>query len=53
MSEKTPKVPNTISDAQMDSLRRRAQKAAPPLFSTEAIRQRLASNAQRDQAHLS
>lgn len=43
-------VPNTISDKQMADLSRRAQKAAPPMFSDKAIRQRKNSMAQRDKA---
>ncbi|GAA1879164.1 hypothetical protein [Asanoa iriomotensis] len=45
------KVPNTISDKQMASLRRRAEKAAPPMFSDEAIKRRKAASAQIKNAH--
>lgn len=44
-----PKVPNTISDERMDSLRRRADRANPHLrkfTSPEAIRQRKQSSEQ-------
>lgn len=44
------KVPNTISDKQMADLQRRAQKAAPPMFSKKAIKQRLNSSDQRKKA---
>jgi hypothetical protein len=44
------KVPNTISDKQMADLSRRAQKAAPPMFSRKAVAQRLNSNAQQAKA---
>jgi hypothetical protein len=44
------KVPNTISDKQMAALSRRAQKAAPPMFSREAVQRRLSSNAQQAKA---
>lgn len=43
-----PKVPNTISDARMADLRRRGEKAAPPMFSRKAVDRRLASNKQRE-----
>ncbi|MEH1125035.1 hypothetical protein [Micromonospora sp. CPCC 206061] len=43
-------VPDTITDRQWTDLNRRAQKAAPPMFSDKAIQQRKASNAQRSQA---
>jgi hypothetical protein len=42
-------VPNTITDEQMADLSRRAQKSRP-MFSQEAVRQRLASNAQQANA---
>lgn len=44
------KVPDTITDRQWTDLGQRARKAAPPVFSDEAIRQRQASNAQRSKA---
>lgn len=44
------RVPDTITDRQMDDLRRRAEKAAPPMFSTEATRRRLAGLAQQRKA---
>jgi len=44
------KVPNTISDSQMASLSRRAQKAAPPMFSNKAVKGRQASAAQQRKA---
>ncbi|GID26826.1 hypothetical protein [Paractinoplanes brasiliensis] len=47
------RVPNTITDRQMAELRRRAEKVAPPLFSTEATRRRLAASAQQRKADLS
>ncbi|MDM4720868.1 hypothetical protein QTQ03_15180 [Micromonospora sp. WMMA1363] len=47
---KQPTVPNTISTAQMANLSRRAQKANPQMFTPEAIRQRLASQAQQRKA---
>jgi hypothetical protein len=47
------KVPNTISDAKMADLSRRAQKATPPMFSDEAIKRRLASNDQQRKAQSS
>jgi hypothetical protein len=47
------KVPNTISDQQYADLSRRAQKVAPPMFSDQAIKQRLASTAQQRKAHSS
>jgi hypothetical protein len=43
-------VPNTISDAQMASLQRRAQQAAPPVLSDQATQHRLNSEAQRQRA---
>jgi hypothetical protein len=46
-------VPNTISDKDMASLRRRAEKVSPPMFSTEAVRRRLASGKQHDKANQS
>jgi hypothetical protein len=48
-----PKVPNTISDAQMADLSRRAQKAAPPLLSDKATQQRLNSAEQQRKAQSS
>lgn len=45
-----PRVPNTISDKQMASLSRRAQKAAPSMFSDKAIKHRKASAAQQRKA---
>jgi hypothetical protein len=44
------RVPNTISDGDMADLQRRAQKANPQMFSREAVRQRLASQAQQKKA---
>lgn len=44
------RVPNTIGDRQMADLRRRAEKVAPPLFSDEATRRRLAASAQKSKA---
>jgi hypothetical protein len=46
-TSKSPQVPNTISDQQWADLRRRAEKAAPPMFSDKAVAQRLASSQQR------
>jgi len=43
-------VPNTITDRQMADIRRRAEKVAPPLFSNEATRRRLAASAQKSKA---
>ena len=40
-----PEVPNTITDQQRDDLRRRAEKAAPPMFSRQAIERRHAESA--------
>jgi len=45
-----PTVPTTISDKQMADLARRAQKAAPPMFSADQVRRRLNSNAQQAKA---
>jgi hypothetical protein len=47
------KVPDTISDAQMAGLRRRAEKAAEPMFSPRTVARRLASDNQRRKATLS
>ena len=47
------RVPNTITDRQMADLRRRAEKVAPPLFSNEAVRRRLAATAQKSKAEQS
>jgi len=47
------RVPNTITDRQMADIRRRAEKAAPPMFSAEATRRRLAAAAQKSKAHRS
>ncbi|WP_433299011.1 hypothetical protein ACQP2F_45060 [Actinoplanes sp. CA-030573] len=44
------RVPNTITDRQMAELRRRAEKAAPPMFSAEAVRRRKAASAQKSKA---
>ena len=52
MAGRRDQVPNTISDADWDDIRRRAEKAQPPLFSDEAIRRRKAANAQSRNAHL-
>ena len=49
----TVKVPNTISDARMADLTRRAEKAAPSMFDPKVVRRRLNSNAQRGKAHSS
>ena len=46
-------VPNTITDKQWADIRRRAAKVAPPLFSAEATRGRLAASAQQRKANLS
>lgn len=46
-------VPNTINDKAYADLQRRAQKAAPPMFDSKAVKQRLASNAQRGKAQQS
>ncbi|WP_430497846.1 hypothetical protein ACQRWP_23790 [Micromonospora trifolii] len=43
-------VPNTITDQQYADLSRRAQKVAPPMFSTEAVEHRKASAAQQRKA---
>ncbi|MFY1582883.1 hypothetical protein ACN267_32185 [Micromonospora sp. WMMD734] len=48
-----PTVPNTITDRQHAELARRAQKANPQMFTPEAIRQRLASQAQQRKAEQS
>lgn len=48
-----PKVPNTISDRKMANLQRRAQQAAPPMFSRQAVAQRKASEQQRRKARQS
>ncbi|WP_433530361.1 hypothetical protein ACQPYA_30050 [Micromonospora sp. CA-263727] len=50
MFGKKPTVPNTISDPQHADLSRRAQKTNPQWFSDQAIKQRLASTAQRRKA---
>lgn len=47
---KKPTAPNTISDVQMADLQRRARQANPQMFTPEAIRQRLASQAQQRKA---
>jgi len=44
------KVPDTISDKEWQKIRERAEKAAPPMFSAEAVRRRKASSAQKDHA---
>lgn len=44
------RVPNSISDSDWAALRRRAEKVAPPLFSDEATRRRLAASAQKAKA---
>jgi hypothetical protein len=45
------KVPNTISDAQMAALRRKAEKAnTESMFSKRNVARRQASNRQKDQA---
>jgi len=45
--------PNTITDQQWADIRRRAEKVAPPLFSDEATRRRLAASAQKNKAQQS
>lgn len=45
-----PKVPNTISDAQMRDLQRRQQKHGEHMFSRKTVRQRKASEQQRGKA---
>lgn len=46
-----PKVPNTISDKEMQKLQRRAQQAEKEsMFSKRNVGRRLASNEQRDKA---
>jgi hypothetical protein len=47
------RVPNTITDRQMNDLRNRARKVAPPMFSAEATRRRLAASAQQRKAEQS
>jgi hypothetical protein len=42
----SPKVPNTISDRRWANLQKRAQQAAPPMFSTKAVAARKASSKQ-------
>lgn len=44
------RIPNTVSDRQMAELRRKAEKAGPPMFSPEAVCKRLAANRQRNKA---
>lgn len=44
------RVPNTITDRQMADIRRRAERVAPPLFSDEATRRRLAASVQKSKA---
>jgi hypothetical protein len=44
------RVPNAISDTDWAALARRADKVAPPMFSTEATRRRLANEAQKRKA---
>lgn len=46
-------VPNTISDKQMASLSRRAQKAAPPMFDPKSVAARKAHSAQQGKANQS
>ena len=41
---------DTISDQQYADLQRRAEKAAPPMFSREAVRRRIASGKQQAKA---
>jgi hypothetical protein len=53
MGKNPSNVPNTISDKKMADLRRRAQKSAPPMFSDEAIKRRLAANEQQRKAQSS
>lgn len=47
------RVPNTVTDRQWADIRRRAEKVAPPMFSDEAVRRRVASSAQKSKAHQS
>ena len=49
----TPQVPDTISDEEYASLQERGRKAAPPMFSREAVDRRLASNDQQEKRDLS
>jgi len=44
------KVPNTISDKEMAKLRKQAEKAAPPMFSDEAVKKRIATGKQKYKA---
>ncbi|MEU7907943.1 hypothetical protein [Actinoplanes sp. NPDC049118] len=44
------RVPDTITDRRWAALGRRAEKVAPPLFSDEAVRRRLAASAQKRKA---
>jgi hypothetical protein len=46
-------VPNTISDKQMADLSRRAEKVAPPMFSNEAVKKRIATGLQKNKANQS
>ncbi len=39
------KVPNSISDLEWKKLQARAEKAAPPIFSSQAVRNRKANSA--------
>jgi len=48
-----PKVPNTISDKKYAELQQRAQKAAPSMFSREAVAKRKASSQQREKRNAS
>lgn len=51
MFGKPPRVPDTVSNAQMDDLRRRAEKAnTESMFSPRNVARRKASDRQREQA---
>lgn len=54
MGFSTPKVPETISDAEMAGLSRRAQKAQPEsIYSRKAVEQRQRSAEQQERRDLS
>ena len=40
-------VPNTISDKEMARLRKAAEKVAPPMFSSESVKKRIATGKQK------
>jgi hypothetical protein len=44
------RVPNTISDKEFAKIQERARKSAPPMFSNEAVKKRLATGKQKDKA---